>query len=130
MERESSSVLSSRVNDAYAVLKAPLQRAMYMLTLLGCDAFVEGGIQPAQAPAELLMEMMTVREEIEETTAEESLRGIKEEYEEKAKVLVEQEMEFAFGETGSVELAVNATVKLQYYQRVIQEIQEKLAMAY
>jgi len=53
---------SSRLNEAYAALKAPIRRADHLLDRLGGPS----GADVRDMPPEFLMEIMDLREEIEE----------------------------------------------------------------
>lgn len=53
---------ASQINDAYRVLKAPVDRAEYLLSLHGFDLTNE---QHTMNDLEFLMEQMTLREELE-----------------------------------------------------------------
>ncbi|EPE05948.1 fe-s protein assembly co-chaperone [Ophiostoma piceae UAMH 11346] len=71
--------LSSMINEAYRTLSSPLQRAQYLLKskygvdLTGDEATLMGG--PSEA--DLLMEVMEVREQIEWASREEELEPIR-----------------------------------------------------
>ncbi|MFZ2628450.1 MAG: Fe-S protein assembly co-chaperone HscB [Rugosibacter sp.] len=54
---------STRVNEAYQILKSPGPRALYLLTLLGHDPQVESN---TAMPAEFLMRQMELRETVME----------------------------------------------------------------
>jgi len=61
-EKRYSLQQATRVNEAYAILKDPLRRAVYLLSLHG----VETGAQPATVTdAAFLMEQMELREQLE-----------------------------------------------------------------
>mmetsp|Transcript_13448 Transcript_13448/g.43809 ORF Transcript_13448/g.43809 Transcript_13448/m.43809 type:complete len:224 (-) Transcript_13448:115-786(-) len=78
-EREVAEVASSRVNTSYAVVKDPLLRANRAIALrLGQkDVLAEDGGQTNLVDVELLMEILEVREAIDETTDLDALRDIK-----------------------------------------------------
>ena len=59
---ESAMDESSRLNDAYATLRDPFRRADYLLQSLGGP----GAKEVSQATPEFLMEMMELREQVEE----------------------------------------------------------------
>lgn len=60
-ERAEAAAKSVFINDAYETLKNPLERAKHMLELRG--VFIDDSTNP---PADLLMEMMELRERIHE----------------------------------------------------------------
>lgn len=61
---------TAQINDAYQVLKHPIDRAEYILMLNGIDIRAE---QKTLQDPMFLMEQMMLREELEEITAEERL---------------------------------------------------------
>lgn len=54
---------ASRVNEAYQTLKSPLQRALYLLQLMGHDPQVESN---TAMPADFLLRQMELREQVAE----------------------------------------------------------------
>lgn len=62
------------MNKAYHTLKDPLARAKYLLELQGVEV---GESDSLEDPA-LLMEVMEIREELDEATTEEEVAQVKE----------------------------------------------------
>ena len=62
-ERRVSMQWATRVNEAYQILKSPLQRATYLLELRGKDVGAESN---TAMPADFLMAQMEWREAVEE----------------------------------------------------------------
>lgn len=69
-EQGASEADAAAVNEAYATLKDPYRRAEHLLTLLGGPTATE----VKDIPPAFLMEMMDVREQIEQATAAERER--------------------------------------------------------
>ncbi|BBP03563.1 co-chaperone protein HscB [Sulfuriferula plumbiphila] len=65
-EQRASMQWSTRVNEAYQVLKAPLTRAQYLLQLQGIDALAE---HDTAMPGDFLMQQMEWREGIQTARA-------------------------------------------------------------
>lgn len=63
LERQVALQQASRINDAYAVLKQPLARAAYLLSLYGADVYDETN---TAMPPEFLEQQMEWREALEE----------------------------------------------------------------
>lgn len=64
-EKQKSLLVSMEINAAYQTLKDPLKRAQHLLELQGIRVNTDGQDTVKPSP-ELLMEMMTLREEISE----------------------------------------------------------------
>jgi len=65
-ERRASLQWTTRVNEAYRILKDPVQRARHLLELQGVDVAFETN---TAMPADFLMQQMELRESLEEATA-------------------------------------------------------------
>lgn len=61
-ERRASLQWTTRVNEAYRVLKSPVQRAQHILELNGVDVAFETN---TQMPTDFLMQQLELREELE-----------------------------------------------------------------
>ena len=64
-ERRASMQMTTRVNEAYRVLRSPVRRAKYLLELNGVDVAFETS---TAMPPEFLVEQMELREQLEEAT--------------------------------------------------------------
>ena len=62
-ERRAAMQMTTQVNEAYRILKTPVQRAKYLLELNGVDAGFETN---TAMPREFLVEQMELRERLEE----------------------------------------------------------------
>jgi len=62
-ERRASMQWTTRVNEAYRILKSPVQRGKYLLGLQGVDVAFETN---TAMPADFLMQQMQWREQLEE----------------------------------------------------------------
>lgn len=116
-QKRQAEALSARVNEAYKTIQDPLRRARYLLSLRGID--VEDDSAKLEEN-ELLMEVMEVREAVEEAENEEQLLEIREKnngrIDASVKVLSE-----AF-EGGDMEKAAQEAVRLRYYTNIEESI--------
>lgn len=110
---------SAQVIKAYYTLLDPLSRAQYLLRLSGVNVDEEGTIHD---PA-LLMEIMELREEVEEATDSDKLVNIKEQN--KKKMLeCENALKEVF-QSGDIMHAVPLVQRMTYYHKIIEEITRK-----
>jgi molecular chaperone HscB len=65
-ERRASMQWTTRVNEAYRVLKDPVQRGKHLLELQGVDVAFETN---TQMPTDFLMQQLELREQLEEASA-------------------------------------------------------------
>ena len=65
-ERRASMEWTTRVNEAYRILRSPVQRARYLLELNGVDAALETN---TAMPADFLTRQLELREALEEAEA-------------------------------------------------------------
>eukprot|EP00512_Aurantiochytrium_limacinum_P003500 CAMPEP_0171497140 /NCGR_PEP_ID=MMETSP0958-20121227/7100_1 /TAXON_ID=87120 /ORGANISM="Aurantiochytrium limacinum, Strain ATCCMYA-1381" /LENGTH=262 /DNA_ID=CAMNT_0012031337 /DNA_START=234 /DNA_END=1022 /DNA_ORIENTATION=- len=120
-EQEHSAEYSSRVNNAYKVLKSPLNRAVYMLERRGIDALSEGGT--SNVDPELLMKVMEMREELHSTNSPEVLSRL----EEGARADVSEfshQISDAFARD-DMNAATQAAIELRYAEKLCEEIEAK-----
>eukprot|EP01112_Ceratiomyxa_fruticulosa_P016178 TRINITY_DN4853_c0_g1_i4.p1 TRINITY_DN4853_c0_g1~~TRINITY_DN4853_c0_g1_i4.p1 ORF type:complete len:303 (-),score=62.41 TRINITY_DN4853_c0_g1_i4:72-980(-) len=130
-EQKFSEQQSIAINNAYKVLKDPYTRAQYMLQQIGVVlnegtvVFQEGNESNVQGVADngLLMEIMELREAVEESPPED-LKKIAEENKAKINNLV-KEISNLF-ETKDFHEALSKTIRLRYYNRLQEELGEKL----
>jgi len=107
-----------RLNEAYRAIQDPLSRARYLLSLRGIDveddsAKIEEG--------ELLMEVMEVREAVDEAESEEELEPIRQENNARiARSVAILEQAFAGEDMGS---AAEEAVRLRYWANIEESIQ-------
>jgi len=116
---------SARVNEGYASLRHPMARAAYMLELRGIDALSESG--ESNTDTELLMEIMELRERVEDAEADAAaLDDLRVEMEKRVDDLISGELSDSFeASTGdSDDHLARLTVRLRYYCKIIEEIQE------
>ena len=115
---------ASDITDAYAVLRAPHQRAVHLLELLGTplDEDTSGDV----LGMEFLMEVMEVREELEDAGAElPRLLAIRAANQEQMDELHAQ-LRGAFDDSRDLTVAHALTARLQYLQRIEDEVVSKL----
>ncbi|GBC10673.1 hypothetical protein RclHR1_09810007 [Rhizophagus clarus] len=103
---------SSLINKAYQVLRDPLSRAKYMLKLNNISISESESLQDQ----ELLMEILDVREQLEEATNENNVKVIKNESEDKINNIL-AELSQAFSSNDFC-MAKESTVKLQYWYNI------------
>lgn len=72
-EHEFAQLQSSLLNKAYNTLKDPLARAKYMLQLEGIQIEESASLEDP----ELLLEVLEMREELEQATSEDELKPVK-----------------------------------------------------
>jgi molecular chaperone HscB len=72
-ERRASLQWTTRVNEAYRVLKSPVQRAKYLLELNGVDVAFETN---TRMPPEFLVRQLELREALAEARAPEALERL------------------------------------------------------
>ena len=103
--------LSSRINEAYKTLQNPLLRAQYLLRLRGIDV-AEDETAKVEDPA-LLMDVLEMRETIEEVEDEKDLESLKEHNNANIQES-ERVLERAF-QDNDIEMAKDEAVKLRYW---------------
>jgi len=72
-ERRASLQWTTRVNEAYRILKNPVQRAKHLLELHGIDVAFETN---TQMPTDFLLQQLELREELEGATAKKDADGL------------------------------------------------------
>ena len=115
---------ASDITDAYAVLRAPHTRAVHLLELCGNPLSEEtsGDV----LGMDFLMEIMEVREELEEAGAEpERLRVLRASNQEAMDEL-HAKLQGAFDESNDVATAHDLTARLQYLARIEEEIHSRM----
>ncbi|KAJ3107054.1 hypothetical protein HDU97_005023 [Phlyctochytrium planicorne] len=117
-ERKYSDMQSTFINKALQTLKDPLLRARYLLHLN--DVHIDES-EKLQDP-ELLEEVMSVWEQVEEVRKEADLQILKEENEARVNKAI-QDVSKSFRE-GNLEAAKNATVVLQYWLNLKQQLHD------
>lgn len=74
-ERRASMQWTTRVNEAYRILKSPVQRAKYLLELNGVDVAFETN---TQMPAEFLVRQLELREALADADGPQALDRLRE----------------------------------------------------
>ncbi|CAN0879296.1 Iron-sulfur cluster co-chaperone protein HscB homolog [Linum grandiflorum] len=119
-ERDFAREQSARVGDAYRTLANPRVRAMYILKLAGVDVNEEETI----SDPELLLEIMEIREAVEDAPDATALNKIQSQLEEKLQVWSKS---FANAFTSkNFEEAKDCIRRMTYYDRAIEEIVKRL----
>ena len=124
-ERRLSVQSASQVNDAYKVLKSPLLRAKYLLKLRGID------IEQAAAKAldgPFLMEQMDLRESLAAVRNASELDVLAMEIEQNSsELLTRLRADLASAAVGDLSVAVDLVRKLQFYDKLREEIHVRAA---
>lgn len=119
-EKDNSAQQSAQVIKAYYVLRRPLSRAEYLLQLQGVHVDKEGTV----TDPELLMEIMEVRESVEDASNADTLKTLQSKIQTK---LEECRTTFSTAyERHDFASAVSSVQKMSYYERVNEEIIRKL----
>ncbi|CEG66256.1 Putative Fe-S protein assembly co-chaperone HscB [Rhizopus microsporus] len=118
-EHEYAQLQSSVINKAYNTLKNPLTRAKYILQQQGQKIEEHDSLENP----ELLMEVMELREELEEASSKEELEAIKQKNDEKYKETV-QKLKDAFDKKDYMH-AKELTIELQYWASIQKAIHDK-----
>jgi molecular chaperone HscB len=102
---------SAKINEAYKTLQSPLPRAQYLLSLRGLDVAEDETAKSDDA--ELLMEVLEMRENIEAAQEEADLISMKETNDARVEESV-QNLDNAF-KADDVEKAKQEAIKLRYW---------------
>lgn len=117
-ERRASLQWTTRVNEAYRTLKDPVQRAKHLLELQGVDVAFETN---TAMPSDFLMQQMELREALEEAREPSSLDSIRERLRD-SRLSLEKEIAQAIDGRKDYQAAANLVRKLQFLQRLDEEI--------
>ncbi|KAJ3674556.1 hypothetical protein LUZ60_005172 [Juncus effusus] len=119
-EKSFAAEQSGRVIDAYRTLRKPLSRALYLLKLEGVHVDEEKTV----SDPDLLIEMMEMREAVEEANSSQDLKEIQSKVQKKLETWSNSFKE-AF-EKRDFQSAINCTQRMRYYEKAIEEIVKKL----
>lgn len=111
---------ASYVNSAYATLRDPLQRAIYMLQIDGVDPAARG----SELPRDFLIEQISLRERVEDAPDASSLQILIDDLNAKIKLLYRQLAEQL--RIGCHDKAVIAVNKLQFYRKILEQADDAL----
>jgi molecular chaperone HscB len=117
-ERRASLQWTTRVNEAYQILKSPVQRAKHLLELQGVDVAFETN---TAMPAEFLMQQMELREKLEEAKDAKSLDALRSDLV-KEKRTLENSIGDAIDTQKDYKGAADQVRKLQFLHRLDEEI--------
>lgn len=127
VEQRRAMQASSRVNEAYQVLRSPLRRAEYLLHLRGIDPALHTN---TAMPPDFLLEQMELREAVEaareaqDTDSLDELRGA-------IKATMKQEYAFLnkeFAGFGGGTEASEAVRRLMFHEKLLEEIDNALEL--
>ncbi|KAG2620627.1 iron-sulfur cluster co-chaperone protein HscB homolog [Panicum virgatum] len=119
-ERGYAAEQSALVIDAYRTLSKPLSRALYLLKLEGIHVDEEKTINDP----ELLMEMMEIREAVNDASGSQTLEKIQSQVKKKLEIW-SRSFEDAFHKK-DFDRAIEATQRMRYYERAVEETVKKL----
>jgi len=117
-ERRASLLWTTRVNEAFQVLKNPVSRARHLLELHGVDVAFETN---TAMPAEFLMQQMELREQLEEARDAKALDALRAGLQKSRKSL-EREIAETIDAKKAYKGAADLVRKLQFLHRLDEEI--------
>ena len=119
-ERRASLQWTTRVNEAYRILKSPVQRAKHLLDLQGVDVAFETN---TAMPTEFLMQQMELREKLEGAKDAKALDALRSDL-----VTEKRTLEGSIGDAIDTKKdykgAADLVRKLQFLHRLDEEIDE------
>lgn len=118
-ERRASMQWTTRVNEAYRILKSPVQRAKYLLEMNGVDVAFETN---TQMPADFLVRQLELREALAEARAPAALDRLHDEVRQETRSL-EQGLEDLIDARRDFAGAAGQVRKLMFLQRLAEEIE-------
>jgi molecular chaperone HscB len=123
-ERRISMQQATQINEAYQVLKDPLKRGRYLLELRGCGLDDQ---QNTHQDPEFLMQQMELRESLAEIRQQEdpmsALDQLSRQVSDQYKAL-ESALTEALDSGGEIGQAVTLVLRMQYFTRLQNELQE------
>jgi molecular chaperone HscB len=123
-ERRISMQQATQINEAYQVLKDPLKRGRYLLELRGCALDDQ---QNTHRDPEFLMQQMELRESLAEIRQQEdpmsALDQLSRQVSDQYKAL-ESALTEALDSGGEIAQAVTLVLRMQYFTRLQNELQE------
>ncbi len=121
-EKMLASQQSMAVNDAYHILKNPLDRADCLLVLMGGTSYKKE--EARNIPPELLMNAMMQREKLNQAKDNEEFQTLLKQSQKKQLEII-KEIEVAF-ENKDIKTLESTLLNLQYEQKFMQEIKQKI----
>jgi molecular chaperone HscB len=115
---------SALINDAYHTLKDPYRRAAYLLRTHGVDLDSEDGARYAQDDPQLLLEIMDIRETIEESQSLDELQSLLVSTQQRSQSLVTL-LSTAFSKNDIGE-ATRLAIALKYYSKIKEEAMNRM----
>lgn len=118
-EQAAAAIQSSLINKAYDTLRDPLSRACYLLEVNGSSAPSESD---SLEDPQLLMQVMELREQLEEAQSEEDVEAIAQENQQYYDAAV-----VALGEafaSGNIDAARSKTTELRYWSNIAKVCRE------
>jgi len=117
-ERRASLQWTTRVNEAFQVLKNPVSRARHLLELQGVDVAFETN---TAMPADFLMQQMELREKLEEAKGADALDALRKDLF-SSRDSLQREIARAIDAEKDYKAAAGLVRKLQFLHRLDEEI--------
>ncbi|MBU1424349.1 MAG: Fe-S protein assembly co-chaperone HscB [Gammaproteobacteria bacterium] len=120
-ERRMAMQWATRVNEGYQILRSPLNRARYLLSLRGVDTQEESN---TAMPIDFLMQQMEWREALEETRHTKNITAL-EELERRLQhevLILQQQLAADIDETHDYAAASGIVRKLKFLEKLAEEI--------
>ncbi len=121
-DRQRAIQTSMDINQAYATLKDPLRRAQHLLELGGVN--VNGEHDTVKPDSRLLMEMMELRESLEESASYSQLGELYERMETERENALERLAEMFARQ--DMESAAQLAIKLNYVEKFLHDVKIKM----
>jgi len=123
-ERDRSQFNSSVVNQAYQVLRSPVDRAAYLLQRHSVDILSEG---TTYEDAELMAEVFELRERVDDLAGDGAgaVDGMRQEVTDSIREQCRQLSRCLDGGTVDLPNATKAAVRLKYLSKVVEELEGK-----
>lgn len=118
-ERRASMQWTTRVNEAYRILKSPVQRAKYLLEMNGVDVAFETN---TQMPADFLVRQLELREALAEAKAPAALDRLHDEVRQETREL-EQGLDHLIDARRDFAAAAGQVRKLMFLHKLAEEIE-------
>lgn len=111
--RAQAQQMAGHINEAYQILRAPLLRAKYLLSLQG----IQFDALKNKVPAQFLMQQLAWQEALEEATSPAGKAGVMAEIQQ-AKQYYEQQLQQLFFESSATDKLIETLQILKYIERL------------
>lgn len=121
-ERQAALTKAADVNEAWRILRDPLRRAEALFALAGIAVTEDNNTSTVTVPAQFLMQMMGVREDLAEARAKKDLPKVKELAEQIREKWDVAELKLARGLEKDASKVVGILGELRFYKRFLEEV--------